>query len=417
MLRPYVFAMQIGESIGQYRVLERLGAGGMGEVFRGVHDSLGRTVAIKVLSPGAATARERFFNEARIHAALRHPNIATLFEFLEENGRCCLVMEYVDGVMLAEEIARNAIAPQRALQLFAPLVEAVGYLHRHQIVHRDIKSSNVKITAAGEVKLLDFGIAQSGYTPRLTQTGSVIGTLEYLSPEQLRGEDATPQSDLWALGVLLFEMTTGRLPFEATNIAALHEAVKHAAKLQPRNFNAALPREIEVVIKRCLQPNPSSRYADAQALQNAVRDAAQALSGRHSSARSSARAGAAKNRAPLLAGGAALLALGVLCMAFMLSRPAPETPRVATGDSVAAGDSAASVENSDEFERVKVDVVGGQAEVFRDGENLGPTPVVLREKSGTQIFLTLRRAGYRDMDVNFTVTNRKKNYSYLMEKE
>jgi serine/threonine protein kinase len=399
--------MTAGDCIGQYRVLERLGAGGMGEVFRAVHGTLGRAVAIKVLSPGAATAKERFFNEARIHAALRHSNIATLFEFLEENGRCCLVMEYVDGAMLADEIARGPLPSVRALQLFSPLVEAVGYLHQHGIVHRDIKASNVKINSAGEVKLLDFGIAQSGYTPRLTQTGSVIGTLEYLSPEQLCGEDATPQSDIWALGVLLFEMTTGQLPFSASNIAALHEAVKQSARLQPRNLNADLPREIETIIRRCLQPKPSARYADAHALQNAVRDAMDSITGK----RVAARAGLSKTRAPLFAGGAALLALGVLLIALVLSRPAVQTPRAITTNSVTG------LESNDELERIKVDVMGGQAEVFRNGESIGTTPIVLHEKLGTQVSLTLRRADYREKDVSFTVTNRKHNYSYLMEKD
>jgi serine/threonine protein kinase len=402
--------MTAGDCIGQYRVLERLGAGGMGEVFRAVHGTLGRAVAIKLLSPGATTAKERFFNEARIHAALRHPNIATLFEFLEENGRCCLVMEYVDGVMLADEIVRGPLPPMRALQLFSPLVEAVGYLHQHGIVHRDIKASNVKINSAGEVKLLDFGIAQSGYTPRLTQTGSVIGTLEYLSPEQLCGEDATPQSDIWALGVLLFEMTTGQLPFSASNIAALHEAVKQSARLQPRNLNADLPREIEIIIKRCLQPKPSARYSDAQALQNAVRDALDSIAGN----RSTARAGFPKTKAPLVAGGAALLALGVLLLALMLARPTLQTPRIAATNSAAEIE---SIESNDALERIKVDVVGGQAEVFRDGKSIGTTPIVLHEKLGTQVSLILRRDNYREKDVSFTVTNRKNNYSYLMEKD
>src|SRR5690606_10046622 len=144
----------------------------------------------------AALARERFVNEARIQSALRHPNIATLFEFIEADGCCCLVMEYVDGVMLSSLIAAGALPPARTLAIFAPLVEARDYLHQHGVVHRDIKASNVKINAAGQVKLLDFGIAQSDATPRLTQAGSVIGTLEYLSPEQLRGETATARSDI-----------------------------------------------------------------------------------------------------------------------------------------------------------------------------------------------------------------------------
>ncbi len=408
---PPFFVMQIGDSIGQYRVLERIGAGGMGEVFRAVHSQLGRPVAIKILSPGAATAKDRFFNEARIHATLRHPNIATLFEFLEEKNHCCLVMEYVDGAMLADEVARGAMPPKRALEIFSPLVEAVGYLHNHEIVHRDIKSSNVKINAAGEVKLLDFGIAQSGYTPRLTQAGNVIGTLEYLSPEQLLGEDATPQSDIWALGVLLFEMTTGQLPFSASNIAALHEAVKQSAHLQPRKINADLPREVEVIIKRCLQSKPANRYANCNALQSAVRDALESINGNSNAA----HFGSAKTKAPLFAGGAALLALGVLLTALVLSRPVSQTPHAPVENAVVESPKI-SMANED-LERIKIDVVGGEAEIFRDGKFIGTTPIYLNEKSGTSISISLRREGYLEKNVEFEISNRKKNYSYLMEKE
>jgi serine/threonine protein kinase len=193
----------ISTTIGEYRILDRVGAGGMGEVYRAVHPKLGRNVAVKVLSN--VSRRDdfgaQFLNEARIQAGLHHPNIATLYDFLECSGQACIVMEYVDGLTLAERISKAGPIPQaEALRIFRDVVAAVRYIHSHGIIHRDIKPHNIKISSAGEVKLLDFGIAKAETTPRFTAAGKVIGTFEYLSPERLRGCAADVRSDIWAQG-------------------------------------------------------------------------------------------------------------------------------------------------------------------------------------------------------------------------
>ena len=181
---------QTNDLIGEYRVTSFLGEGGMGEVYLGVHEKLGRKAAIKIL--GAASSDEsfktRFFNEARLQASLHHPNIATLYDFKEQDEQLLIFMEFVDGESLEDIIERRSFTIEETLTVFAAICEAVEYIHKNGIVHRDLKSQNVKLTTSGAVKLLDFGIAKDGSSHGLTQAGGVIGTPNYLSPEQLDGK-------------------------------------------------------------------------------------------------------------------------------------------------------------------------------------------------------------------------------------
>ena len=230
-------------SIGDYRLVDFVGAGGMGEVYRAIHLKLGRVVAIKVLTQGDRTPNliERFHNEARLHSRLQHPRIATLHDFLEVSGQTCIVMEYVDGQSLDEHIklAGRLPAPD-ALRIFRGIVEGVVYIHSNGIIHRDIKSNNIKITAGGEVKLLDFGIARADSSPKLTVVGDVVGTFQYLSPEQLTGGTADLRSDIWALGVLLYEMLSGDVPFDATSIGALYEKITRSDYQPASTYNLSV---------------------------------------------------------------------------------------------------------------------------------------------------------------------------------
>ena len=192
-------ATLLGLQIADYQLVEFLGAGGMGEVYRAVDTRSNRSVAVKVLhkTRGNATFVERFRNEARIQADLKHPSIVTLYDFIEYEGRLCMIMEYIDGLSLDARIHQTGRLPvAEALRIFQPIVEALDYTHRKGVIHRDIKPHNVKISQRGEVKLMDFGIAKGKSSPGLTAVGTVIGTPEYLSPEQLRGKLADPRSDV-----------------------------------------------------------------------------------------------------------------------------------------------------------------------------------------------------------------------------
>jgi len=259
----------LNAAIGDYRLVDFLGAGGMGEVYRGVHSKIGRVVAIKVLTGihRHTAAVERFLNEARIQARLQHRHIATLYDFLEFQGQPCIIMEYVDGQTLFERLQACGYLPlAEAIAVFQAVVEAISYIHEQQIVHRDIKSTNIKVNTAGEVKLLDFGIAKAVFSQNLTVTGNVVGTLQYLSPEQIQGKAADARSDIWSLGILLYEMVTGQCPFKPQDSAELLLQVSHAEYTPPSAVRSALPRGVEAIISRCLEKNPFHRYPSAQAL-------------------------------------------------------------------------------------------------------------------------------------------------------
>src|SRR5215207_10110760 len=259
MSRPF----QQSSVIGEYRVVDYLGEGGMGQVYRAVHSKINSVVAIKALTNAGHSlgSIERFLNEACIQARLQHPNIATLYDFVECEGQPCIIMEYVDGQTLAERIRELGQLPlHEALHVLQKIGEALEYIHENGIVHRDIKSNNVKITSRWQVKLLDFGIARAEAGQAMTQVGMVIGTPIYLSPEQLRGERADARSDIWALGVLLYEMLTGDMPFKATTFGELYERITAGGYPPPAALNRAVPRGAEEIIARCLKKNAAERY-------------------------------------------------------------------------------------------------------------------------------------------------------------
>jgi serine/threonine protein kinase len=395
----------ISTTIGEYRILDRVGAGGMGEVFRAVHPKLGRNVAVKVLSNVAQRPEftAQFLNEARIQAGLHHPNIATLYDFLECGGLTCIVMEYIDGPTLAERIgATGRLQIAEALRIFRDVVAAVCYIHSHGIVHRDIKPHNIKISSAGEVKLLDFGIAKTDTTPRFTAAGKVIGTFEYLSPERLEGGAADMRSDIWALGVLLYEMIAGSTPFSAPTIGELYAQINRCVYSRPSTFNPAIPRELEAIIARCLKKHPGSRYQSASELLNDLKRLMTAVpslpntkpvTSKLSTWIKNHRALIQADRSLLSASAVAAIAL-VLIFYFSMFSP--------------GGNGATKL--------VQVDVTEGRAQVYRGGDFLGATPCEIEVLPGEEIDLTLKSKGYLDKRVEFSVTENKKTYTFTMTK-
>src|ERR671916_172806 len=245
-------AFDTNQTVGEYRVVDFLGAGGMGEVYRAMHSKIGRVAAVKVLTAQATQTAgfvQRFFNEARIQASLQHPNVATLYDFCEVQGQPCIIMEYVDGQTVSERIAayRAPLPLSETVHVFEKVCEAIDYIHRHGVIHRDIKANNIKISSTGQVKLLDFGIAKGQDSRQLTQAGSVIGTLQYLAPELIRGGTADASGDIWALGVLLYEMVTGRMPFDAATVGDLCDRIGRVEYAPPAQVNPGVPREVSAV--------------------------------------------------------------------------------------------------------------------------------------------------------------------------
>jgi serine/threonine protein kinase/tetratricopeptide (TPR) repeat protein len=262
--RRRLVPLNAGAMIDRYRVVKLVGSGGMGEVYQAEDPELQRTVAIKLLPPATRTpeAREQFQNEARAAAALSHPNLVTVYDFGEHQGRPFFAMEYVDGESLLERLARGPLAIEDAVNITLQVCRGLAAVHRTAMMHRDLKPSNVMIDRTGRVKILDFGLAavKEGLTapddPR-------SGTLSYMSPEQLSEAEVTPRSDLWSLGVVLYEMLTGRRPFEGDYEASLIYSIVNDPPKSLCALRPEVPEDVQNVVKRLLEKDPSVRYQQA----------------------------------------------------------------------------------------------------------------------------------------------------------
>jgi TolB-like protein/Tfp pilus assembly protein PilF len=264
-----------GQELGRYRLLEKVGEGGMGVVWSALDTTLGRDVALKLLPDAVAddAARlARLESEARAIAILNHPGIVTLYSIEEAEGRRFLTMELVAGQSLADAIPAEGMPFHEMLRLSLAIAEAVSAAHRRGIVHRDLKPRNVMVTAEGQIKVLDFGLAQSppplageDVSDRTTKTfaGGLTGTLAYMSPEQLQGIPADPRSDVFALGVLFYEMATGRRPFEAKSAAETVSATLRDVPIPPTRLRPGLPGRVDRLITRCLEKEPRYRLQSA----------------------------------------------------------------------------------------------------------------------------------------------------------
>ncbi len=252
---------------GRYELLDPVGQGGMATVYRARRLSDGKLVAVKVLREPYSHDREfveRFQREASSAAALSHPRVVPVLDSGEDGGVRFLVMEYVEGEDLKAYLRRSGpLPPSRAVSIAAAVCEALQYAHAQGIVHRDIKPQNILLTPAGEVKVTDFGIARALSSATITETGTVLGSVHYLSPEQARGEPVTAASDLYSLGVVLFEMLTGRLPFDGESPIAV--ALKHLYEEppSPRELNPEVPEWLEGVVRRAMAKRPQDRYPSA----------------------------------------------------------------------------------------------------------------------------------------------------------
>jgi eukaryotic-like serine/threonine-protein kinase len=265
----------IGQTISHYRVLEKLGTGGMGVVYRAKDEQLEREVAVKVLPPSAFgddSARRRFRKEALALGKLNHPNIATVYEFGSQDGRDFLVMEYVPGRTLAQRLGGGPLQERELIALGMQIVAALEESHDRGIIHRDLKPGNIAITTGGQAKVLDFGLAtflrpdRDVTTKDLTDCREMSGTVPYMSPEQLRAETVDVRSDIHAIGAVLYEMATGRRPFVGELLSQVIDAILHQQPVPPRALNTRVSGELERIIFKCLDKEPNDRYQSAREL-------------------------------------------------------------------------------------------------------------------------------------------------------
>ncbi len=282
----------IGELLSHYRIVEQLGAGGMGVVYRAVDERLRRDVAIKVLPPGtldSEPARQRFRREAVALSRLSHPRISTIHEFDTVADRDFLVMEFVPGVTLADRSRQGQLPIDEAVRIARQIAEALEEAHEQGVVHRDLKPGNVMITEKGWIKVLDFGLAKlvavggditTSMAPSITESQTVMGTIPYMAPEQLLGKPVGAAADIHALGVMLYEMTTGGHPFAAETAAGVIDGILHRKPVSPRTLRPEIPPGLEAVIVRCLEKDPGRRYPTAAQVARELDSAASARTDR-----------------------------------------------------------------------------------------------------------------------------------------
>lgn len=269
----------IGTTVSHYRILEKLGEGGMGVVYKAEDTKLKRTVALKFLSPHLnqdKAARERIIQEAQAAAALDHPNICTVYEINEFEGQTYIAMAYIEGQNLADRIAAGPLKAEEAIDIAAQVAEGLKAAHEKGIIHRDIKPANIMLTDKGQAKIMDFGLAKQETGADVTRTMGVMGTVAYMSPEQALGEKVDQRTDIWSLGCVLFEMLTGQHPFKSEHDKSVVHSILKEEVPSVSKLRGKIPVELETIIRKCLEKDQRNRYRDAAALLEALKSVGKA---------------------------------------------------------------------------------------------------------------------------------------------
>ena len=394
MQREYSGPVQVAG----YVLSGRIGSGGMGDVYKAWHPGLQRHAAVKVLHQKEMA--DRFRNEAFIQSGVNHPNIARWYESSLTGAYPAIVMELVEGEPLDEHLRRVGRIPNAAAaNILRQVAGALAYLHARDIMHRDIKPSNFRIGHDGTVKMLDFGIARHKYSPKLTQQGFIVGTTEYMAPEQFN-QQVEKHSDIWSLGVMLYEMITGHLPFEAVNPLVLQGKILRATFTDPKILVQDLSPQLIMIIEKSLRVNPASRIT-AEALSRMLSD--QANRGKI----------IANSRlvpkAYVMIGAVALLAF--LIMLFLIRLDPVIAPVIPPDGSEPVRELKGSVYSV----RINAPGVSNASILFTDG-NSKALPADVTGQEGEQVQFVLRADGYEDKHVTLGINSRRGAYDYNLDK-
>ncbi|HQY11027.1 MAG: serine/threonine protein kinase [Ferruginibacter sp.] len=389
---------QITEIAG-YHLTDRIGSGGMGDVYKGYNKALQRLAAVKILHQKEMA--ERFRNEAYIQASVSHPNIACMYEYIVSRGIPCIIMEYVEGENLDSYLHRKGkLTNQEAEVIIRQVASALAYLHKKDIVHRDIKPQNFKINSNGKVTMLDFGIAKAKYTPKLTQQGFAVGTTEYMAPEQFQ-QQADRRSDIWSLGVLAYELVTGYLPFEANNPVTLRSKIEKGTFTNPNIMVPQISDKLNLVIEKSLRLNPAGRITAGE-IERILNDhhAKHALKGNKGSLKIEWN-----RKNTFIAGGVLMF---IIVMVLILVQPAGENK----GQNVKKEEQAAT-------ETQKLMISSPNAPnayiVFPDGSTK-KLPYEINGSEGQNFQFTIQAEGYVSREIEVPITTRRKSYEYNLEK-
>ncbi len=389
------------KEIAGYRLTERLGSGGMGDVYKAYNETLHRTAAIKILHQKEMA--DRFRNEAYIQSSVSHTNIACLYEYLVSGDTACIIMEYVDGEPLDVYLHRKGkLNNDEAENVVKQIASALAYLHGKDILHRDIKPQNFKIQANGKVTMLDFGISKNKYTPKLTQQGFIVGTTEYMAPEQFQ-QQVQKKSDVWSLGVLTYELVTGYMPFQADDAVTMRYKIEKGEFTKPRVLVPHLSEKLNKVIVRSLQVNPANRITAVE-VENFFGERKPQMTPKPN-------VDVAKhfNKKNLVIAGALLL---VILVAALVSRN-PEKEHL--GD-----EPEKKPEKTEQLQTqtLTIDVLNSAEAfiVFPDGETK-KLPYEITGKEGENFKFTLQAEGYVSREVEVPITIGRRSYEYSLDKE
>ena len=391
------------QEIGGYRLIQKIGSGGMGDVYKGFNEALSRTVAIKILHQ--KNMGERFKNEAYIQSSVSHPNIARLYEYLVTGDTACIIMEYVEGDSLDVYLHRRGkLSNEETENIIKQIAAALAYLHNNDILHRDIKPQNFKVQPDGTVTMLDFGISKNKYTPKLTQQGYLVGTTEYMAPEQFQ-QKVQKKSDVWSLGVLTYELLTGYMPFDASNTLTMRAKIEKGEFTKPRILVPHLSDKLNTLIEKSLQVNPANRFS-AAAVEALMKDEKPVL--KPAGSTHTPKLLWANKKILMIAAGLVLLIIIAITIPKNTDIALPEQPEP---------DEIVVEPISEPTRTLTIDVSNASNGyiILQNGDRK-KLPYEITGKEGENFKFRLEADGYEPKDVDVSITVGRKSYEYNLDK-